>query len=318
MASYVIDWQELVNVYGQCPLSFLCNTIKTNREVDAIDTRNSALKTEYATYCEYKSDYEPLLEIAKLVTPELNLQLIDGWLPPRMTQVFMHVAELYYDYFKSDVDSMDFDEDSNIPIEDIIILTGPEYWPSKVMSEGSMVSKMFLLGWLCIFEAIKKLIQNSIAPTKSNIIKELDLSDYVIIVITGIEDGKNMETIVSNEMFLCSLPPHIIDLIKSKSNVLRDLMIKVNDDFQLHMSTINDHEKCILRYYTAGGSIDHVINFIIDNARCCYEKKYCEGIFYDPFLDELIPIIKNDQEMKILPETKLDFQWFVIYYVIFH
>ena len=77
---------------------------------------------------------EPLLEIAKLVTPELNLQLIYGWLSPRMIQVFKVVAEIYHNNRK-----FIFDEnDETVPLE--FVSPGgrnfSKYWPLEVTKDG--------------------------------------------------------------------------------------------------------------------------------------------------------------------------------------
>ena len=69
-------------------------------------------------------------------------------------------------------------------------------------------------------------------------------------------------------------------------------------------------------YYCDGGSIDHAINLLIHTARDCHEKRLCKDIELNPFLKEIIPIIITDLQEKNLSETKLDFEWFVIYYVI--
>ena len=72
-----------------------------------------------------------------------------------------------------------------------------------------------------------KLTQNNIAPTKSNIIKELDLSDYVINSLTMTEGNRELEIIKSNiDMLLHSLPPDFNNLFESKLSFLGGLADK--------------------------------------------------------------------------------------------
>ena len=311
MASYVIDWHQFLNKDDQCPLSFLCSTEKYNREQEAIHTDTSKLKTEYEVYGSYKNDLEPLIEIAKLATQELNLQLIDGWLSPRMMQVFMHVAEIYHKQLAFDyANEIYFDQDT-VPIEDITSADRNycKYWPLEMTKAGSNVHENFILGWITIFKTIMKLTQKNIAPTKSNIMKELNLSDHITNLITLNEDNRNVQILMSSKVMVHSLHPNIDKLIESKSLVMAELIEKVSAVIPTITTALKHHEQFILDYYKTA-SVDHAINLLIDIACDCHEKRSVKGVEFNPLLEELIPIIKKDQKMKILPETKLDFEWY--------
>ena len=60
--------------------------------------------------------------------------------------------------------------------------------------------------------------------------------------------------------------------------------------------TIGVYEACILEYFKLGGTLDNVINCFIDSKRV-YIKDTLRSC---------------NEELSILPETKLDYEWFVI------
>ena len=129
VASYIIDWNSLTNNDGQCPLSLLFDERKLENECqDTYMGGRRFIISEYATYRQFKNDLEPLIEIAKLVAPELNLQLIDGWLSPRMMYVFTRVVKLYHKMLEAEIENKIIvsDETDSILVE----LTCHQYWPT--------------------------------------------------------------------------------------------------------------------------------------------------------------------------------------------